>query len=238
MKLPVINETSYTKIKLPSGKEIGIKPWRVKEEKELLYATDSASEENAVNTQREIIKFIGRCTDDPTVFNSVSNADLLFTLMELRKLSKGSAIEYTYKCPHCGAKNEDEVSLRENTVVKPFSYDAIKLEGNIVITLKDVSYSVMDTLFSSSDHNLQKYNHDYLINSIDTVSVDGTLYTEFDLKDAEGFIDQLSSNQYDILRTGLENAISSVTLEKTFPCIRCSKDIEVNFGNLYDFFAF
>ena len=47
MALPIINETiNYIKVKLPSGKTIGIRGWKVKEEKELLFASEKITEEN------------------------------------------------------------------------------------------------------------------------------------------------------------------------------------------------
>lgn len=239
MALPKINQQlkSFTQIPLPSGKNIGIHPWRVKEEKELLFATDSASPENIVNTQEEIIKFVKSCSDNEEVFDTLSNSDLIFLTAELRKLTKGAKIEYSYQCPHCKTRNEEEVNLRENVIVKPFNYEPIVID-NMIFTIKDVSYIDMNKIHLESNENISKYNHNYILHAIDTISVDGILYPSFTIEEISELIDNLESNQFDKLEESIEKNVSSVTLEQTFPCIRCSKDVVVDFGVLYDFFVF
>lgn len=237
MSLPTINETSFTKAPLPSGKTIGIRPWRVKEEKELLYATDSSTPEAATDTQKEILKFISKCVDSEDTFKTLSNADLLFIAAELRKLSKGSKIDYSYNCPHCKTRNEDQVCLNSDLVVSKFNYDAVEID-NMVITFKDVPYIEMDALFDSTNNNMTMYNDLYLVHSIDTITIDGKLFSNFSIEELIEFIGNFKSNQYDILKAKLEESLSEVKLVRVFPCMRCSHDIDVYFGNLYDFFVF
>ena len=50
------SEISFTTVELASGKKIGIKPWKVKEEKELLFAIEGV--ENESDGKKEIVKFI------------------------------------------------------------------------------------------------------------------------------------------------------------------------------------
>ena len=57
MSLPIINETtSFMQKELLSGKKIGLKQWRTKEERELLFATEGI--QDTEDGKREIIKFI------------------------------------------------------------------------------------------------------------------------------------------------------------------------------------
>lgn len=242
MNLPTIENVSFTEKRLPSGKKIGLKPWRVKEEKELLFAID-AIEENADSEQNhliEIINFIGKCTSDKELFKTLSNVDCLSLAAELRKMSKGGTIEYELPCEKCKNRIPDFLNISESVKIKDFDYTPIQID-EIIFTLKDVSFEVQTKLLRENKNiSLRRYNHMYLLHSIDAITHKGQAYLNFTIEDLDNFIDQLDSDQYDKLNSELQKRISNVYVEKKLTCNnpKCKEEHDVNFGNLYRFFVF
>jgi len=229
-------ETAFIKIELPSGKSIGIKPWRVKQEKDLLFAVEGSGDHDAVRD--EIIKFIGRCVDDKQTFAELSNVDLLRIIMELRKLSKGDAIEFEYTCPHCEMKNPTEVKVSKSMKFKIFDFTPIKVNEDLQVFLKDVDYSTMIKIMTDAGDSLSKFNFNYLLESIQSLTIKGMSYPNFTREDLIEFLDDLESNELEFILKELNERASTISLDKKFKCIKCKKEVSVDFGDLYSFLAF
>ena len=240
--LPKINENkSFTTIELPSGKSVGIHPWRVKEEKELLFALeglDEASETYQQNAKIQMFEFVKKCVDKPEMFDVLSNTDILKTVMELRKLSKGDTIEYEYKCPHCGTPTSDTISITKHSKTKKFDGSPVKLNETLIFNIKEVPAKVLMNLFEKYMTSSNKFNYYYLLNSIESVVVDGEISAGFTIDELIEFIDQLTPNQYEELQKVLQDKLADVSLDRSYKCIKCKKDVEVLFGDLYDFLIF
>jgi hypothetical protein len=233
MGFPTNENQIFTQVTLLSGKKIGIKPWRVKEEKELLFATEGAKEEDV---KPEIIKFIGKCVDNQTVYESLSSTDYVYLLVELRKLSKGSKIEYTTRCS-CKFDINDDVSLINDLKVKSFHPTPVVVNDSLTIHLKEVSYTEMEALKAKYE-KVSEYNYHYLIHSIDSLVINGEVNEQFTEEGLIGYIDTLSSSEFAIIGNAIDEASASITLTKTVKCGRCGKENSVDFGDLYHFLAF
>lgn len=234
MSLPTINnEKNYVNTKLPSGRSIGICGWKVKEEKELLFAieVDDNIETTKIN---HIVNLLKQCVDDSTKFNMLSENDIIKVAIETRKLAKGDTIEYNYECPHCSNKFFDEVNLTKEQTIKTFDTSPLTVNSKLTLTFKDLEWQKVEQLYKSSDSS-SKFTFKHLINSIDSVTYDGTLYTEFTPEEAETFIDQLNPNDMKVVYEGFEKRLSSCTLSRKIKCIKCKESIDINFGDLLSF---
>jgi hypothetical protein len=121
MSLPNLSEdVSFTKVDLPCGKKINIKPWKVKEERELMFAIDG--QEDTTEVRKEIVKMARKCVDNVTVFDALSKTNITYLIGQLRKYSKGSKIEYGYRCtnPSCKLPLSDDVDVNVDLKVTPF----------------------------------------------------------------------------------------------------------------------
>ena len=238
MGLPINEEVvSYSQITLPSGKKLGIKPWKVKEEKELLFAIDG-QEDDAV-AKREIVKMIGKCVDNQAVFKSLSNVDYVALLTELRMISKGLKIEYTYKCtnPKCRFELSDDVNLKKDVKVKPYSGGTHVVNPTLSLVLKEVSFEEFDKLKENYTKTTE-YNYNFILRSIEALIIDGEVYTEFTQDELSAKLDTLESNEYKAISTAIDASLSSIELSKKLTCKRCKNEMDVEFGDLYYFLAF
>jgi hypothetical protein len=235
MGLPKLNEEiKYVKTKLPSGKNIGIRGRKVKDEKALLFALET--EENVDDTKvKHIIDFLGNLVDDKERFKSVSENDIRRICLEVRKLSKGETIEYSQSCPHCKTRFDDTVNLTKEQVVKEFDASPVVVNDRIIVTFKDLDWKKAEALYDKYEKTPTTYSLYYIINSIDSFTIDGTTYTDFTAEEAEEYIDGLDSDDLKKLYEEFEKKASSCELKRNVKCIKCKEPFDINFGDLLSF---
>jgi len=238
MKLPKI-EPSYTfiKTKLPSGKTIGCRGWKVRDEKELIFALDSEEnlEEKKIN---HIIDFLGKCTDNQKLFMELSEQDLKKVACEVRKLSKGNTIEYNYQCPHCNFKMFDTVNLIDSEVVKELDNTPFEVNEDLIVVFKDLSFKETDKLYDLYKESNAKYTFYSFLASIEGITYKGETYTGFTLKDVEEFLGELDSDDLNKLYKAHEEKTSEWSIERQVKCIQCKKEVDISYGDLFSFLVF
>ena len=232
MALPQITNDIFTPAELLSGKKIGTKPWRVKEEKDLLFATEGV--EDVAATRREVVKFLRRCVDNQSLFDTLSTTDYIHLAMQLRKQSKGSVIEYSYKCSACGFPLSDDVSLDKNVKTKKFDGSPITINPDLKVSIKEVSFTDYDALVSKYS-KMSEYNYNYIIKSISAIVYKGEVFEEFTEAELIDFVDQLASDDYGTLLSKIQTSGARISLEKKLTCGKCKQVNEVQFGDLYHF---
>lgn len=236
MSLPKINEDSFKSIPLLSGKKIGIKPWRTKQEKELLFAIED--NKNIIENRKEIVNLMMKCVDDLEVFKTLSNADYIYLLAQLRKISKGAKIEYVYRCtnPKCKFELSDDINLDKHLITTPFSGGVCKINDKITFNTKEVSFLTQDKLKETYIKN-SEFNFNFIIDSIDSIGVDGEMYSEITRDEIVDFVDDLSSEDFNKLSEFVLSSPAKISLEKKLTCGRCKTEMDVQFGDLYNFLA-
>jgi hypothetical protein len=238
MALPNFNEEeSFTQVTLLCGKNIGIKPWRVREEKDLLFAIEGQTDTES--GRKEIIKMIRRCVDNQDLFDSLSNADYAFLITKLRQLSKGNKIEYTYTCsnPKCKLELSDDVLLDKNLITKPYTGGVVKIREDLSFSTKEVSFKEYDALKAKYDKTTE-YNYHFILKSIESFAFKGEAFTEFTEADLEVALGTLKSEEFDILGKFINESVAEISLEKKLVCGKCKNVMDVQFGDLYYFLAF
>jgi len=235
MNLPQLkNEISFIKVALPSGRTIGVRGWKVKDEKELMFALD-AEEDIEDKKITHIINFLRNCVDNQATFDLLSEQDLKKVTLEIRKLSKGDSIEYNYQCPNCSSKLFDEVRLSKAEVVKPFNHEPLVLNESISFLFKDIPYKEADILFEKYKDSEAKYTYYFLLSSIEAITHEGTVYDKFSVEELDEWIGNLNSDDLDKLYTTFEEKVSEVKLEKKLTCIKCKEVFPIEYGNLFSF---
>jgi hypothetical protein len=241
-------QPSFITIKLPSGKSLGVRGWRVGDEKELLFALDL--EDDLETTKiKHIIKFLKNCVDNKTVFDTLSETDLKKVALEVRKISKGMKIEYQYTCPHkinvgkedeapCGTRLTEEVNLLESEQIRAFDGSPFPVNENLIISFRDVSYVKMVELFNRFKESMNKYTFYYLLWSIEAITLDGVVYTDFSEEELVEFVDQFEPLEMEKIYDEFYKRGSQLTIKQEITCIKCRNKIDVNFGELLSFFLF
>lgn len=238
MALPKLNEeVQYAKITLLSGKKIGIRQWKIKDEKNLLFITEGVEDNDAVTSA--MVTFIRNCVDDQELFDTLSETDILDIASQMRQLSKGSTIEFSWRCSdkECNQPNEGEVSIGDIIKKRPFDGSPFELVPEVFITFKEVPHAERLEL-DSQVSKLAEYNFLFLCHSIEAITVKGVTYTEFTPEDVEEFLDEFDGTVGKRLYEEMDKRVAQFSLDIKGKCVKCGKDTEVVFTNPLAFFVF
>ena len=234
LQIPEV-ESSFTQVDLPSGKKIGIKPWRVKEERELLFAVEG--QENTDDVRKEIVKMISKGVDNQDVFGTLSDVDYVYLLAQLRKISKGLTIEYNFKCEKCKFELSDDVDLTKDLYTKNYTGGTVVINKDLSVVLKEVSFRDYDSLKQKFEKTTE-YNFNFVLKSIDSLIINGEVISQFTNEELSNYIDTLTQKEYKILHSAIEESVATIELKKELLCKRCNTTNHVDFGDLYYFLGF
>lgn len=235
MALPVINEDfKFSQVKLPSGKTIGVRGWRVKDEKELLFTleTEENVEENKMN---HIVSFLRTCVDDKSKFDTLSENDIKKITIEVRKLSKGEEVSYNYQCPNCKIRLEDVLVLTSSQTIRETNLTPSKINETLIVTFKDVSFNKFQDIFKRFNESYTKFSFYYVANSIESVTFNGTTYTEFTEEEMVDFLDQLNPIDMEKIYKEFSEKSSLMSINRHIKCHKCGEEIDVEFGDTISF---
>ena len=140
MALPTLNVPKF-KMKLPSdGRTVNFRPFLVKEEKLLLLATETGSQEDIVTAIKNIIT---ECTDIHDI-DDLPTFDIEYVFLQIRTKSVGEAVEVNVTCPDDGVTEVPvKIPLNEIKVKKDKKHKKdIKLGEDIILTM---GYPSLDT---------------------------------------------------------------------------------------------
>jgi DNA-directed RNA polymerase subunit RPC12/RpoP len=158
--------------------------------------------------------------------------------MELRKLSKGETIEYDYTCPHCKMKSKDVVSVVKHAKIKDFDGSPITISEDLIINIKEVPATEVLKIIEKCPESLNKFNHAFLLASIDSLVIKGDIHTGFTEDEISEWVDDMKPNDYEKLSDMINEKTASVELDRKYKCIKCKEEVQVKFGDLYDFLIF
>jgi len=236
MSLPNLNEdVNYKQIDLLSGKKIGVKRWKVKEEKSLLFSVEG--NENDEEVLNEITKFVKSCCDDPKKFDTLSRTDIVHSLSQMRKMSKGSKIEYNYDCEECKFPLTDEVNIDQDIKTKKFKSEPIKIGDNLIFSIKELSAAESDAIRLKYT-KVSEYNYHFILKSIESIVFKKEVYEEFTEAELIEFIDGMDSEDLETLADKINEAQAEISIEKILTCGKCEHVNKITFGGLESFLAF
>tara|TARA_Y200000002_G_C22650719_1_gene651205 strand:- start:566 stop:1291 length:726 start_codon:yes stop_codon:yes gene_type:complete len=201
MPLPTITTPTY-ELKLPSsGKKIKYRPFLVKEEKVLIIALESKSQNEITNAVKDVLK---KCVLTRGVnIDSLPTFDIEYIFLNIRAKSIGEAIKVIITCPDDG-ETEIPVTIYvdEIQVVKSKDHKTdIVLDDKMTLRMKYPSINqFVETNFEVDDDPEKNVSKTFKIIS-DCID---TIYTKEDAWDAKDytaqerleFIEQLNSKQY------------------------------------------
>ena len=198
MALPKLDTPTY-ELKLPStGEKVKYRPFLVKEQKNLMLASES---EDETQIQNALANLISECTFgkiDPYV---VPMFDIEFLFLRIRGKSVGEKIELNVLCPddnktrakvtinledidvHMKATHNNEISVTDNITIF-MRYPTLKDMTNIATDSSDV-----DTIFS------------LIKKCVSEIHDEKTIHNRIDIseKEMEEFIDNLPSATFETL---------------------------------------
>ena len=201
MPLPTIETPTY-ELKLPSSnKRVKYRPFLVKEEKILIIALESKSENEITNAVTDVLK---KCILTKGVdVDNLPTFDIEYLFLNIRAKSIGEDIKLTVTCPDDNETKVpvtvyvDEIKVQKQRGHKP----DIVLDDNMTLRMKYPSLNqFVKNNFNTDDEA------DTMVDKTFRVVADciDTIYTEEDAWDAKDytpqerldFVQQLSSKQY------------------------------------------
>ena len=236
MPLPTLTVPKY-KLKLPSdNRTVNYRPFLVKEEKLLLLATETGSQEDIVEAIKRIIV---DCTDIHDIDN-LPTFDIEYVFLQIRTKSVGESVEVQVTCP------DDEetvvpvkIPLNEIKVKKDKKHKKeIKLGTDIILTM---NYPSLDTFvkmnFQDEEPTVDAV-FEMAAGCVKQIADAEQVYDAMDTPKEEliEFFDQLSSKQFQEVQDFFDTMpklshVVKVTNPKT------KKESDVTLEGLSAFFA-
>jgi len=233
--LPKIATPKYDMIVPSTGESITYRPYLVKEEKILLIAMESQSDEAMETAVIDIIKM---CVETPINVKSLTTFDIEYIFVNLRAKSVGEGIKLSPTCEHCEEVNEDIKVDLEKVIVSGLDEEIdmnVKLTDDISV---DVTWPTMKNKLTEAE---MKTGTDTLINmvarGIGTIYSGEEIYAAADStkKELVEFVESLGSDQFNALLTKVSEA-PQLTYDLEFKCKACGEDNKLELKGLADFF--
>lgn len=264
--LKLIEEPGYQTIKLLSGKSLDIRGWLMKEEKDFLFAVETRMDDRDLLIT-EALKLAKKCIakENHKSFDELSRNDLVFTLAQMRKLSKGNEIDFSYRCSNDKCSDwmefneqqreqmdgavgqgrtllESKISIDDDIIYGDFNTKPVKLERFNVL-LKEVSYTVQRKLekkyIKEDEVSLNAFNFDFVMASIAGIEIpEGKVIDDFTDEELIKFIDSLPPSEFQLLTDGVADGVSEFTLSKKVKCPLCKNESEVVYDELFSLMVF
>lgn len=239
----IISSNEYFKEELPSGLKIEFRPWKVKEEKNLLLKIDMTKDENEI--KEYIIELVSDCLKNKKDLEKMSLIDFIYFLTKLRKVSKGEEIQFSYKCPKCEKEGKnnfyEDVFNIDNDIEWVFKKSDLKvnLSNKIVVGLKEIPFLNLFKILKETNNTIE-YNFNYILNSISWIKKDNKIFQEYELTEdfLKEFLENLSISDFNLIFETLENNLSSYKIKKISKCPICGSENKIEgFEDIISFFV-
>lgn len=246
--LPKIDVPIY-ELDLPlSKKKVKFRPFLVKEEKILMMAMESDTDDSSLLAIKQIIT--NCCLSDNVDIETLPITDLEYFFLNLRARSVGEIVDLQYKCNN---KVKDEESGEEkdcNNVVKlevnvldikPEISEShttkIALSPNMGIVMKYPSFKVVEENEKIQGGEVEKLMN-VLINCIESVYTEDSIFYSKDISKEElsNFIESLTREQFVKVQEFFDT-MPKIKKELDFTCKKCGYHENITVEGLQSFFV-
>lgn len=243
MALPVIDCPVFETTLPLSQKRIRFRPFRVKEQKNLLMALEADDKETI---ERNIKQILHNCTLTPNVdIDNLPIVDVEYYFINLRAKSVGEVVENTYICNNdpdgdgnkCGNRMKVYIDLSDITIDNlEDGADIIKITPNISLKMKYPEFSTIEKI--SEGGNAIETAFNVITNSIEYI-FDGDQYyyaEESTPEELSEFIESLNQDQFSKLERFFES-LPKIRKDLNIKCDKCGFDHSIVVEGLENFFG-
>ena len=231
MSLPLFDAPRFT-LTLPSnGDKIEYRPFLVKEQKQLLMATQASLEEQIMAINR----IVETCTFGKVRPNKLPSFDVEYMFLQIRARSVGEVVDMVLTC-ECEAKQDTKLDISAVEVDKPEGHvKEIEVGGDVMVVMRYPTLEELELI--GADRSVDSIIR-VIARSIDSIWQADQMYAATDYSEAEliEFVENLSP-------TGLEkmeNFFATMpVLQHTieWDCESCEKHNAVRLEGIQSFFA-
>lgn len=236
MPLPTIQRSFY-ECTLPSdGRVVNFRPYLVKEEREILRASESNNQKQTMNALRALIN---ACVQDEG-FDCFAypSFDIEYLFLQIRAKSVGELVEFGTKCEECGHRinvNVDISNIRPtlDETVKPL----VKITDDISVELRYPTFADVISLQSEEDNPEMVFDlAELLIKTVWNGEQSFSVGKDFSRSDAKEFLNQFTEDEFGNLVSFIEK-IPTLEHTLTIECPECGHTNTVTFRGMADFFG-
>lgn len=236
MALPKLNQSPQYELEVPSTKQkIHFRPYLVKEEKILMLAHESNSQNEQINA---VINTIQACVQENLNINSLPTFDIDYIFTKIRTKSVGETTRLKYGCTHCDHK-ENEVEINLDTVVVdiPDVNNTIQVTDDVTVIVDYPTYKTMMQI----DEQIRDTGAgliEIIARSIKQINTEEEVILSKDCKPEEltEFVDSMTSDQFKKIADYFQ-VMPQVKIDHEFVCSGCNQNNKIEIRGLENFFA-
>lgn len=234
MSLPILETPKYNLIIPSTGKKVEYRPFLVKEEKILLMAQESNTQEEMLLAMKDIIQ---SCLFNKVNADELTTFDLEYIFLKLRSKSVGETASVKIPCDHCEEFNPVEINIDDVEITSMEQEPNVMLTDKIGITLRHLRLKDVDNLVKKKKSSAADQVIDTIIASIDTVFTEETVnrMEEATYEEASTFVNSLNRSQISKIENFISNA-PKTKLDVSFCCEKCQKENEIEITGIQSFF--
>jgi len=206
MALPKLNSSPKYEMTIPSsGQRVRFRPFLIKEEKNMLIATESGDTRNILNALLDTLK---ACIDEEINENKLATFDIEYMFLQLRAKSVGETAKIGIECEQCKTANELEVNIDDLKITMPEINKVVNITDDIQVELDYPSFNNLmsagvDTdSFSNTEQLFKMMN--YCFKTLTTPEERINL-REVSHEEVTEFIESMDSKQFLKIREFLES---------------------------------
>ena len=140
MALPKLNDSPSYRMTIPStGQEVSYRPYLVKEEKQMMIASETGDQKQIMETMARTIQ---ACITEEFNINTLTTFDIEYMFTQIRSRSVGENVDIEIKCEkeECLHKTEVKINLTEARVDVPKVSNIIQLNEKISVEIRWPTY--------------------------------------------------------------------------------------------------
>tara|TARA_B100001093_G_C26619384_1_gene923868 strand:+ start:25 stop:729 length:705 start_codon:yes stop_codon:yes gene_type:complete len=195
MALPKINTPTY-ELELPStGEKIKYRPFLIKEQKLLLMAQETGNEEDIANVIGDLVE---SCSFKKVDSKTAPIFDVEYLFLRIRGKSVGEIVELNLTCPDDG---KTQVPVKVN--LEDISVNMLDDHSNEILLMDDIKiifrYPILSDMKGANVNDNVNTVFGVMNSCVHEIHYGDDVYTKADMseKDIEGFIDQLTGQQFE-----------------------------------------
>lgn len=234
MALPKLNDTPKYDMVIPSlGEKVTFRPFLVKEEKVLLLALESESQQQIMNT---IVDTIKACIYGDLDVRKLTTFDVELMFLKIRSKSVGETSDIGLTCEHCEAENEITINIDDIHIDMPNISNKIKLNDDITLEMKWPNFSnIMNGDILNTESGVNQI-FGLILSCISSIMTNEERYSANDhtKEELESFIESMNGDQFAKVREYVE-AMPRLTHEVQFTCNSCTQENKINLEGMQNF---
>jgi hypothetical protein len=245
--LPKLDVPIY-ELDLPlSKKKVKFRPFLVKEEKILLMAMESETDESTLLAIKQIIG--NCCLSDDIDIETLPITDLEYFFLNLRARSVNEIVELEYKCNNkVKDENEEEkdcgniVKLEVNVLdIKPEVSEnhstKIALTPTMGVVMKYPSFKIVENNEKVEGGEIEKLMN-ILVNCIESIYTEDSIFYAKDVTKQElsDFVESLTKEQFTKIQQFFES-MPKIKKELDFTCKKCGYHENITIEGIQSFFV-